>query len=407
MASAAGAWRLAAVMAIALPALPVARAMDVERVSFGRTANGDAVDLYTLTGAGGMRVRLTNYGGIVVSLEVPDRQGTLADVVLGYDTLDDYLRDNPYFGAIAGRYANRIARGRFALDGREFQLATNDGANHLHGGVAGFDKVLWRAEPIRETDAVGVDLEYASGDNEEGYPGNVRATVAYRLTAAGELRIDYRATTDRATPLNLTHHSYFNLAGHASGDILGHELQIIATRFTPVDAGLIPTGELRPVAGTPLDFRVAKPVGRDIGIGTADGGDSSKAADDEQIRFAKGYDQNWVLDSGGGRLALAARVVEPKSGRTMEVYTTEPGLQFYSGNFLDGSIRGKGGAVYGRHAGFCLEAQHFPDSPNHPNFPSTILRPGEEYRQTTVYRFGHAAPTRGGAAEPRTGASRE
>jgi aldose 1-epimerase len=360
----------------AAPVSETGGAMRVSRAPFGVTPAGEAVDLYTLTVGSGMRVRLTNYGGIVVSLEVPDRDGKLADVVLGYDTLGDYVRENPYFGAITGRYANRIAGGRFILDGKEFRLATNDGANHLHGGVVGFDKVVWRAEPLKEADAVGVRLEYVSPDGEEGYPGTVRVWVTYRLTAAGELGIDYRAETDRATPLNLTHHSYFNLAGHASGNVLGHELEIVAARFTPVDAGLIPTGELRPVAGTPMDFRAAKPIGRDI------------AADDEQIRRAGGYDHNWVLDgSAGGSLALAARAAERGSGRVLEVYTTEPGMQFYSGNFLDGRLRGKGGAVYGHRAGFCLEAQHFPDSPHQPGFPSTILRPGQQYRQTTLYRF--------------------
>ena len=342
---------------------------------FGRLPDGTEVRLYTLANAGGMRVAITNYGGIVTSLLAPDSAGRTADVVLGYDSLADYVRGSPYFGAIVGRYANRIARARFALDGTTYALAPNDHGNSLHGGVRGFDKVVWRAEPFSDSTRAGVRLRYASADGEEGYPGRLDVTVTYALTGSNELWIEYRATTDKPTVLNLSHHGYFNLAGHAAGDILGHELTLAAARFTPVDSLLIPTGELRDVAGTPLDFRTPVAIGARIG------------ADDRQLRFGLGYDHNWVLDGPAGTLRLAARVRDPRSGRTMEVLTTEPGIQFYSGNFLDGSNVGKGGAPYRHRAGFCLETQHFPDSPNHPDFPSTVLRPGDEYRSTTVYRF--------------------
>jgi len=349
--------------------------VSIRKEAFGVTPEGEQVDLYTLTNAHGLRVRITNYGGIVVSLEVPDRRGRQADVVLGYDRLEDYLRENPYFGALIGRYANRIARGRFVLDGVEYHLATNDGPNHLHGGIKGFDKVVWQAQPLRRADAVGLKLSYLSPDGEEGYPGNLQVTVRYYLTNDDALRIEYEAQTDKATPVNLTHHSYFNLAGSGNGDILQHELMINADRFTPVDEHLIPTGELRPVAGTPFDFRTPTPIGARID------------QDDQQLHFGRGYDHNWVLNDYDGSLRLVARVREPDSGRVMEVYTTEPGLQFYSGNFLDSSNVGKGGKVYRHRYGFCLEAQHFPDSPNKPQFPSVILRPGRKYTQVTVYKF--------------------
>ncbi|MCR4439113.1 MAG: aldose epimerase family protein [bacterium] len=349
--------------------------MQVSHEVFGKMPDGRVVEAFDLRNAHGMKARIITYGGIVVSLEVPDRQGKFADVVLGYSSLQPYLEDSPYFGAIVGRYGNRIANGRFVLDGVEYRLATNDGPNHLHGGVRGFDKVVWQGEPVREKDAVGVRLTYLSPDGEEGYPGNLRAVVTYRLTNQNELHIDYEATSDKPTIVNLTHHSYFNLAGEGSGDILGHVLQILADRFTPVDAGLIPTGELRSVEATPFDFRQPTPVGQRIDW------------DDEQLRNGRGYDHNFVLNSGGGMLALAATVYEPTSGRVMEVLTTEPGLQFYSGNFLDGHHVGKSGKAYGHRSGFCLEAQHFPDSPNTPHFPSVVLRPGETYRQGTVYRF--------------------
>jgi aldose 1-epimerase len=349
--------------------------MNVARQSFGKMADGTPVDLYTLTNANGVVVKLSNYGGVVVSLVVPDRNGTFEDVVLGFDTLPDYVEKSLYFGCIVGRYANRIANGRFALDGVEYTLAQNDGENHLHGGIQGFDKVVWNATPVERDDSVGLELVYLSEDGEEGYPGNMSVKVVYSLTNDNALEIEYTATTDMPTVVNLTNHSYFNLAGQVSRDILGHEVTIFADRFTPVDGTLIPTGELGSIEGTPLDFRRPVTVGARI------------EQDDEQLRFGNGYDLNWVLDNPEGSLKLAARVHEPTTGRVMEVHTTEPGIQFYSGNFLDGTITGKGGIVYQKRFGLCLEAQHFPDSPNKPGFPSVVLRPGAEYGQTTVYRF--------------------
>ena len=349
--------------------------MSVQKQPFGKTPDGGKAELYSLVNANGLRARIMTYGAIVVSIETPDREGGLADITLGYDTLDEYIKDNPYFGSVVGRYGNRIGKARFTLDGVEYVLAANNGENHLHGGLRGFDKVVWQAEPVGEKDGVGVKLTYVSKDGEEGYPGTLSCTLTYMLTNSNGLSIGYEAETDKPSPVNLTHHSYFNLAGQGTGDILGHELMLTADRFTPVDAGLIPTGELRSVEGTPMDFRAAKPIGRDIG------------QDDEQLRLGKGYDHNWVLNSTDGSLALAARVHEPGSGRVMEVYTTEPGVQFYSGNFLDGTNVGKGGKVYEHRYGFCLETQHFPDSPNKPNFPSVILRPDEKYSSKTVYRF--------------------
>lgn len=347
----------------------------MKKQPFGRTAEGQAVDLYTLTNQNGLEAAITNYGGIVVRLKTPDRSGQFADIVLGFDTLEDYLKGHPYFGAIIGRYGNRIAKGSFKLNGVEYKLATNNGENHLHGGLKGFDKVVWNARDVSTAEAPALELTYTSKDGEEGYPGTLHVTVVYTLTPANELKIDYAATTDKDTVVNLTNHSYFNLAGQGEGDILGHELMINASRFTPVDAGLIPTGELRSVEGTPFDFRKPVPIGARIN------------QDDQQLKYGKGYDHNFVLDRTGDGLAFAARVTEPKSGRVMEVYTTEPGIQFYSGNFLDGSIKGKGGKVYQHRYGLCLETQHFPDSPNKPQFPSTVLKPGAKYQSTTVYRF--------------------
>ncbi len=342
-------------------------------------ADGRRVQLFTLDNGRGLKMRVTNYGGIIVSLEVPDRDGRPADVVLGFDRLGDYLAGHPYFGALIGRYGNRIAGGRFLLDGVEYRLATNNAPGgipcSLHGGLRGFDQAVWEAEPVRERDAVGLRLRHVSRDGDEGYPGTLRVTVHYWLTADQALRITYEAATDKPTPVNLTQHSYFNLAGHDGGPILDHELQLLADRFTPVDAGLIPTGELRPVEGTPMDFRTPVRIGARI--------DQA----DEQLRFGGGYDHNWVINGPAGTLRLAAVVHEPKSGRVMEVLTTEPGVQFYSGNFLDGSNVGKGGVAYAHRTGFCLETQHFPDSPNKPHFPSTILRPGQTLRSETVYRF--------------------
>lgn len=336
---------------------------------WGKTPDGRDVELYALKNARGAEARIMNYGGVVVSLEVPDRQGTMDDIVAGFDKYDDYLKPPPYFGAIIGRYGNRIGNARFRLDGVEYVLAKNDGPNQLHGGTRGFDKRLWQATLLSPQ---SLELKYLSKDGEEGYPGNLTATVRYTLTDANELKIEYSAVTDKDTVVNLTNHSYFNLAGE--GDILNHEVWINADRFTPVDRGLIPTGELKSVAGTPFDFRKATAIGARIG------------EKDQQLTFAGGYDHNWVLNRTGSGLELAARVVEPKSGRVMEVLTTEPGLQFYTGNFLDGTLKGKG-RTYTRRSAFCMETQHFPDSPNKPAFPSTVLKPGSTYQSTTVYRF--------------------
>jgi aldose 1-epimerase len=345
----------------------------VEKQPFGKTADGTPVDLYTLTNSKGVRVAITNYGGIVVSLFTPDRNGNSGDIVLGFERLEDYLKGHPYFGAIIGRYGNRIAKGRFTLDGVEYKLAQNNGENHLHGGLVGFDKKVWKARDFVDAEGQHLELRYTSPDGEEGYPGNLDVTVTYSLNEQNQLRIDYVATTDKPTVVNLTNHSYFNLAGE--GDILGHLLRLNADYFTPVDAGLIPTGELRPVKGTPFDFTEPTPIGARI------------EQDDEQLRYGRGYDHNFVLRGGGGSLAEAAEVYEPKTGRVLRVLTTEPGVQFYTGNFLDGTLRGKYGRVYHRRTGFCLETQHFPDSPNKPHFPTTVLRPGQTYRSTTIYEF--------------------
>jgi aldose 1-epimerase len=343
--------------------------------------DGEAVERYTLTSANanGMEVKILTYGGIVQSIRVPDRNGEMANVALGFDNLDDYVGSSPYFGCITGRYANRIARGVFSLEGRRWFLALNNGANHLHGGVKGFDKRVWAAEQVNDADGVGLALSRTSPDGEEGYPGALEVTVTYRLTADNELRIDYHATTDAPTVVNLTNHSYFNLAGEGSGSIYGHELQLTASNYTPTDEAAIPTGEIAPVAGTPFDFTQRRPIGERI-----------RDASSEQIVFGRGYDHNFVLDRQNPddtSLILAARAHEPESGRTMEIYTTEPGIQFYSGNFLDGTLVGPIGGVYRQGDGFALETQHYPDSPNQPAFPSTELRPGEEYASTTVYAF--------------------
>jgi aldose 1-epimerase len=332
------------------------------------------VTLFTLTNAHGMEVRAMNYGGIIVSLRVPDRKGEFADVVLGHENLEGYTPNPPYFGVIVGRYANRIANGKFTLDGKTYDLPKNDGPNTLHGGTTRtFDRVLWDAEPLKGKN--GVAFTYVSKDGDDGFPGNLKATVTYILNDSNELTIDYEATTDKATPINLSQHSYFNLAGEGTGDILNHEIMINADRFTPVDKFLIPTGELRAVKGTPFDFTTAKKIGADI-----DG-------KDEQLTLGHGYDHNFVLNRKGAGLSLAARVYEPTSGRMMEVSTTQPGVQFYTGNFLDGTVTGKHGHVYKHRYGLCLETQHFPDSPNHPNFPNAILRPGETFREKTVFKF--------------------
>lgn len=347
----------------------------IVRRPFGTMADGRVVDLYMLSNPNGVRVSVTTYGGIVTALTAPDRHGRFADVVLGFDDFKGYLAGHPYFGAIIGRYANRIGNGTFTLDGQEHVLARNSGGNHLHGGVAGFDKTLWRARPTPSSTGPRLELSRVSPDGDEGYPGRLDVAVTYTLTNDNELRIDSRATTDRPTHVNLTHHSYFNLAGPGGRDILDHIMMIDANRFTPVNAGLIPTGEMRDVAGTPMDFRNPVAMGENI------------ESDDEQLRFGRGYDHNWILNREDSGVSLAARVHEPSTGRVMEVLTTEPGLQFYTGNFLDGSLVGKGGTVYRRRCAFCLETQHFPDSPNRPEFPTTVLRPGEVYETTTVYRF--------------------
>lgn len=347
-----------------------------EREQFGMLPDGTPIDVITLTNLHAMEVRAITYGGIITALRVPDRNGDLADVVLGHDDLAAYLAASPYFGAIVGRYANRIANGRFALDGHSYQLAVNNGQNHLHGGLRGFDKVVWSADPFVKPGSVGVVFRYTSPDGEEGYPGRLDVKVTYTLTDRNELAVDYHATTDRPTPINLTQHSYFNLAGEGRGSVLEHVLVIHADSFTPVDSTLIPTGEIVPVAGTPLDFTAPTSIGERI------------EQPDRQLAYGHGYDHNFVLNRTGPGLVLAVEVYEPTTGRTMDVYTTEPGLQLYTGNFLDGTITGKAGHVYGRHAGFSLETQHFPDSPNHAEFPSSVLRPGAVYDSRTVFAFG-------------------
>ena len=347
----------------------------VTRADFGKIRDGRSVEIYTLRNAAGVEMRVITYGGIITSLKVPDRAGQFGDVVLGFESLESYLKDPPYFGAIVGRYGNRIAKAQFTLNGTPYKLAANNGPNHLHGGVNGFDKAIWNAVPGDSAEGLSLTLSRTSPDGEEGYPGTLQASVRYTLTEKNQLVVDYRATTDKPTPINLTQHSYFNLAADRT-DILGHELTIHASRYTPVDDTLIPTGELASVDGTPFDFRTATAIGARI------------TADNVQLKNGHGYDHNWVLDRNGAGLQPAARVVEPNSGRTLDVATTEPGIQFYSGNFLDGTITGKGGRVYRYRSGLCLETQHYPDSPNHASFPSTILQPGQTYSSQTVFTFG-------------------
>ena len=345
----------------------------ISRASFGRTKDGTPVDLFILRNSKGLEARICNYGGIVVSFKAPDRHGKMGDVVLGYDKLDDYIKNNPFFGCLVGRYGNRIAGGKFTLEGKEYTLATNNGPNALHGGLKGFDKVVWQPSIRTTPDGPALLLRYLSKDGEEGYPGNLAVTALYTLTEDNGLKLDCTATTDKDTIVNLTQHSYFNLA--QKGDVLNHVVMMPADKFTPVDSTMIPTGELRPVDGTPLDFRKPTPIGARIN------------QDDEQLKFGKGYDHNWVFNKPLGELGLAARVYEPTTGRVLEVFTTEPGMQFYTGNFLDGTIKGKGGWVYQSRNAFCMEPQHFPDSPNHPNFPSVVLKPGQAYRNTIIYRL--------------------
>jgi aldose 1-epimerase len=351
----------------------------IKESAFGTMPDGTPVKLFTLSNASGMEVRAINYGAILVSIKVPDRNGRVDDVVVGHDDLEGYLTKSRFFGAVVGRYGNRIAGGRFTLDGRTYQLTQNNGQNHLHGGAKGFDKVVWKASINDDPRGPSVAFTHTSPDGEEGYPGTLLARIVYTLTDKNELVIDYSATTNKPTLVNLTQHSYFNLAGHGSGDILDHQLTLNADRYTPVDASQIPTGEIAPVDGTPFDFRRGVTIGARID------------ADHEQIRFGSGYDHNFVLARSGDGLVQAAHVVDPKTGRTLDVSTTEPGVQFYSSNKLDGSHVGKGGHVYSARSSFCLETQHFPDSPNRANFPSTVLRPGEEYRSTTVFKFGVAS----------------
>lgn len=357
---------------------PVYRPPAISFVPTGRV-NGQQTQMYTLTNGHGVTVQISNYGGIITSIKAPDKNGMPEEITLGFDSLDHYLKEHPYFGALIGRYGNRIAKGKFSLDGKTYTLATNNMGNHLHGGDVGFDKVVWKASVVEKADGVpGLRLEYSSPDMEEGYPGKLDVTVIYSLNNEGELSMDYEAVTDKPTVVNLTNHAYFNLTGNGKRDILDHQLQINAMRYVPVDETLIPTGELAMVEGTPFDFTKSTAIGERIEV------------DNEQLERGGGYDHCWVLNRprNATGVSLAARVVEPTSGRTLEVYTTEPAIQFYSGNFLDGTLTGIDGVVYGHRHGFCLETEHFPDSPNQSKFPSTVLRPGETYETTTIYKFG-------------------
>ena len=349
------------------------------RAPFGVTPDGTPIELFTVGNAGKMQLSVMSYGGAIVSLRVPDRDGNLDDIVLGFDSLDAYIRHRHYFGAIVGRYANRIGRGRFELDGSRYQLPINDEPHHLHGGPRGFDRVAWACEPFRDGRGEGLALRHTSPDGDQGYPGTLNVEVRYLLSDRNELLVDYLATTDKPTPVNLTQHSYFNLAGAGQGDILDHRLSIEADAYTPVDCTLIPTGKIVAVADTPLDFRTPVAIGSRIGV------------PELQLEYARGYDHNFVLRAEGPGSTHAARVMEPATGRTLDVFTTEPGLQLYSGNQLDG-VAGRGGHCYRRHSGFCLETQHFPDSPNQSGFPSTILRPGARYQSRTVFAFGRVFP---------------
>jgi aldose 1-epimerase len=358
-----------------------AQSSSVDVQPYGTTANGEDVDEYTLTNANGMEVKIITYGGTITSIRVPDRNGEMANVTLGFNNLADYETRSPYFGNITGRYANRIANATFTLDGTEYTLAANNGPNSLHGGVEGFDNKVWEAETVEGDGEVGVSFHYLSPDGEEGYPGNLDVTVVYTLTDDNEIRMDYTATTDTPTVVNLTNHAYFNLAGEGAGSIYDHILMIDADRYTPVDATLIPTGELAPVEGTPFDFRLPKAIG------------PGQRSSHEQIVLGRGYDHNFVLnreDPDDKTMMLAARVYEPESGRVLEIWTTEPGIQFYAGNFLDGTLIGPSGHLYRQSDGLALETQHYPDSPNQPDFPSTVLRPGETYQTTTIYKFAAA-----------------
>jgi aldose 1-epimerase len=362
-----------AVALLLIGAATIHAATKVSKADFGKMPDGTPVEIFTLINEHGLEARICTYGGAVVSLKTPDRTGQMADIVQGFDSLEGYLNPaEPYFGALIGRYGNRVGHAKFTLDGKVNNLPANDGANTLHGGPKGFDKVVWTARQLPDG---GLELTYLSKDGEEGFPGNLKATVVYHLTAANELKIDYSATTDKDTVVNLTNHSYWNLKGAGNGTILDHLLTLHASKFTPVDSGLIPTGELKPVAGTPFDFTKPTAIGARI------------EQNDEQLKLGKGYDHNFILDRAGSSLSLAARVEETSTGRVMEVETTEPAIQFYTGNFLDGTLKGKGGHVYPQRAALCLETQHYPDSPNKPSFPSTELKPGQTYKTTTLYRF--------------------
>jgi aldose 1-epimerase len=344
----------------------------IQKVEFGKTPDGKTVNLFTIKNANGVELKVSEFGAILVSLKVPDREGIFEDIIQGFDKLEGYIKDNTFQGVTAGRYANRIGKGKFTLDGKEYTLATNDGENHLHGGVEGFGKKVWKGEELKTDEGAGVKLTYLSEDGEEGYPGNLECTVKYILNNDNELKIVFNTKTDKPTPVNLTNHAYFNLKGEGEGTILDHELKLNADEYTPVDDGLIPTGEIASVEGTPLDFTEAKKIGADI--------------DKVDKKFSGGYDHNFVLPESGDPLTKVCKVVEPESGRVMEIYTTKPGFQFYSGNFLDG-LKGKGGKVYDQHYAFCIEPQYYPDSPNKPDFPSSILRPGEEREEIILYKF--------------------
>lgn len=342
---------------------------------FGKLPSGEAIEKYTMTNVNGMEVSVINYGGIITNLKVPDKNGKIADVVLGFNSLDGYLTPPPYFGAIIGRYGNRIAKGKFSLDGTDYTLAQNDGENHLHGGNKGFDKVLWDVTKISNAESVALQLHYLSKDMEEGYPGNLNTTVTYTLSNDNTLKVNYEANTDKTTIVNLTQHSYFNLSGDFSKDILDQKISINADTFLPVDATLIPTGEFKEVAGTPFDFKQAKMIGKEIN------------QENQQLERGLGYDHCWVLNRDSDGLSLAATAYDPGSGRFMEVFTTEPGIQFYSGNFLDGTLKSKSGGTYGKRSGFCLETQHYPDTPNQEGFPSVVLNPNETYTSETTFKF--------------------
>ena len=373
-----------AVLTILMAGMAIAAAQQKTEVkpglkmeSFGKTADGQEVQLFTLTNKNGVEAKITNFGGIVVSLKTPDRKGQLADIVLGYDDVKGYEGDTAFFGALIGRYGNRIAKGQFTLNGKTYQIPLNDGPNALHGGPNAFNKKVWTPKDVSTHSTPMLQLTYLSKDGENGFPGNLNVQVTYSLTSNNELRIDYAATTDKDTVLNLTNHSYFNLKGAGEGDILQHEVRLNANKFTPVDATLIPTGELKNVQGTPFDFRKSTAIGARID------------ADDQQLKYGWGYDHNWVLNGmGAGQLVIAARVHEPTTGRVIEVLTDQPGVQFYTGNHMDGTVHGKGGKLYPKRGGLCLETQHYPDSPNHPAFPSTTLKAGEKFHSTTIYKFG-------------------